>query len=264
MFLPFNFIRRRLGFVAIGVATLWLWCAPVAIAAPTDWPTGDRPEAQICTYDRRRFHRQTGIGKFYMGREIAKVIGHQDLFWLERPTREAEERPDVLLNLLKISQDDAIADLGAGTGFLTFRILDRLNEDGRVYAVDVEPESQDIIDFIADDRGETRVTTILSTPDDPKLPEGAIDLVFMLDAYHEFEYPCEMMQHVADSLVPGGRVVLVEYRRENPLIAIKTLHKMTERQAKKEMAAAGLRWVTTDETLPSQHVMVFARPTPGD
>ncbi len=232
--------------------------AAESINPPLDSPP-NLNSSLACTYDQRRFHRNTGIGKFYQRREIAKVIGHQDLFWLERPSREGEERPDILLNLLDIAPDATIADIGAGTGFLTFRLLDRLDENGRILAIDVEPESQDIIDFIARDRGETRVKTSLSTPSDPQLPENSIDLAIMLDAYHEFEFPCEMMQHIKAALKPGGRVVLVEYRRENPLIPIKTLHKMTERQARQEMAAAGLDWLETREDLPSQHVIIFER-----
>jgi precorrin-6B methylase 2 len=254
----------QLATIAILSFTLWIgWGSASMLAAESINPPLDNPikltSAPACTYEQRRFHRNTGIGKFYQGREIAKVIGHQDLFWLERPSREGEERPDILLNLLDIAPDATIADVGAGTGFLTFRLLDRLNENGRILAIDVEPESQDIINFIAHDRGETRVETILSTPSDPQLPEASIDLAIMLDAYHEFEFPCEMMQRITAALKPGGRVALVEYRRENPLIPIKTLHKMTERQAKQEMAAAGLDWIETREDLPSQHIMIFER-----
>lgn len=255
---------RRLAAIAIAVVLFWIsWGSTSILAAESINPQLDSPRnltsSLACTYDQRRFHRNTGIGKFYQGREIAKVIGHQDLFWLERPSREGEERPDLLLNLLDIAPDATIADIGAGTGFLTVRLLDRLNENGRILAIDVEPESQDIIDFIARDRGETRITTILGSSNDPHLPESSIDLAIMLDAYHEFEFPCEMMQQIKAALKPGGRVVLVEYRRENPLIPIKTLHKMTERQAKQEMAAAGLDWLETYEDLPSQHVMIFGQ-----
>lgn len=257
-----RWIRSAATAIAGIVIALVLASRPAIAAAST--PLDPDPQihpkpAPTCTYEQRRFHRSTGIGMFYQGREIAKVIGHQDLFWLERPSREGEERPDILLNLLDIAPDATIADIGAGTGFLTFRLLDRLNENGRILAIDVEPESQDIINFIANDRGETRVTTILSTPSDPQLPEQSIDLAIMLDAYHEFEFPCEMMQRIKAALKPGGRVVLVEYRRENPLIPIKTLHKMTEHQAKQEMATAGLDWIETREDLPSQHIMIFER-----
>ncbi|NJN61444.1 MAG: class I SAM-dependent methyltransferase [Coleofasciculaceae cyanobacterium RL_1_1] len=253
---------RRLAAIAIAVVMFWMSWGSTSILAAESLNSQRNSSLNLnsspaCTYDQRRFHRNTGIGKFYQGREIAKVIGHQDLFWLERPTREGEERPDLLLNLLDIAPDATIADIGAGTGFLTVRLLDRLNENGRILAIDVEPESQDIIDFIARDRGETRITTILGSPSDPRLPENSIDLAIMLDAYHEFEFPCEMMHNIKAALKPGGRVVLVEYRRENPLIPIKTLHKMTERQAKQEMAAAGFVWLDTREDLPSQHIMIF-------
>lgn len=222
----------------------------LAIAATVDSPA---------IYQERTFHRPDGIGKFYLGREIAKVMGHQEMWWLERPNRNQEERPETAIAALNLQPTDVVADIGAGTGYFSFRIASRLPE-GKVFAVDVQPEMLDAIKFLKTENHIANVEAILGTETDPKLPEYSIDLALMVDAYHEFAYPREMMQGIIKSLKPGGRVILLEYRRENPLIPIKGLHKMTQRQAKKEMKAVGLEWVETQEILPSQHLMVFQKP----
>ncbi|MDY6936035.1 MAG: methyltransferase domain-containing protein [Cyanobacteriota bacterium] len=211
-------------------------------------------------YQERQIHSPDGIGKFYLGREIAKVMGHQEMWWLERPQRNAKERPLMAIEALNLQPDDTIADIGAGTGYFSFRIADRV-PDGKVFAVDIQPEMLDAIDFLKQENHVANVEGVLATLTEPNLPENSIDLALMVDAYHEFEYPKEVMEGVVSALKPGGRVVLVEYRKENPLIPIKGLHKMTQRQAKKEMAAVGLNWLETQEILPSQHLMFFQKST---
>jgi SAM-dependent methyltransferase len=199
-----------------------------------------------------------GIGKVYLGREIAGVMGHRGAFWLERPGREWEEQPQKLVDALDIAPDTVVADIGAGTGYMTFRLASRV-PDGEVLAVDIQPEMLDIIEFLKQDGHVQNVTTVLAEPDHPHLPQG-VDLALMVDAYHEFKYPYEVMTSVVDALNPGGQVVLVEYRGENPLIPIKRLHKMTERQVRRELTAVGLKWVKTDEILPRQHLLIFEKP----
>lgn len=211
-------------------------------------------------YQQRVNHNPDGIGKFYMGREIAQFMGHQAAGWLERLTRGFEERPNLVINALNLNPTDVVADIGAGTGYFSFRIAP-LVPQGKVLAVDIQPEMLDIINLFKEEKNNVNVEPILGNVTSPNLPNESIDLALMVDAYHEFEYPFEMMSGVVKALKPGGRVVLVEYRGENPFIPIKGLHKMTQRQARKEMSAVGLVWKETQEFLPQQHFMVFEKPT---
>ncbi len=210
-------------------------------------------------YKERVIHSTDGIGKFYMDREIAKVMGHTEALWLERPGREVTEQPQQVVDALSLKPTDIVADIGAGTGYFSFRISPQVPE-GKVLAVDIQPEMIDIMNFLKQENNITNVETVLGSDTDPNLPEESVDLALMVDAYHEFEYPQEMMEGVVRSLKPGGRVVLVEYRRENPFIPIKALHKMTQNQARKEMNAVGLQWLETKDFLPQQHLMVFEKP----
>lgn len=209
-------------------------------------------------YQSRTIHSPDGIGKFYMGREIAKVMGHTEALWLERPSRETEEKPQQLVNALDLKPTDVVADIGAGTGYFSFRMAQKLPA-GKVLAVDVQPEMLDMMKFLKQENNITNVEPILGSITNPNLPSNSVDLALMVDAYHEFSHPYEMMQGLVKALKIGGRVVLVEYRRENPFIPIKALHKMTQNQARKEMAAVGLQWIETQDFLPSQHIMVFKK-----
>ncbi|NJM70127.1 MAG: class I SAM-dependent methyltransferase [Scytonema sp. RU_4_4] len=210
-------------------------------------------------YEQRRIHSPDGLGKFYMDREIAKVMGHTGAFWLERPSRETEEQPSKVVSILNFKPDDVVADIGAGTGYMSFRISPLLTK-GKVLAVDLQPEMLDIIEFLKKENNITNVEPILATLTNPNLPPESVDLALMVDAYHEFEYPQETMEGIVRGLKPGGRVVLVEYRGENPFIMIKPVHKMTQRQVRKEMQAVGLVWRETKNLLPQQHLIVFEKP----
>lgn len=203
-----------------------------------------------------------GIGKRYFGREIARVMGHRGADWLERRSRVAEERPDAVVRGLALAPDAKVADIGAGTGYFSFRIAKKVSE-GRVYAVDIQPEMLAILRKRIERHAIDNVLPVLGKQDDPMLPVGAIDAVLLVDAYHEFAYPFEMMRGIVRSLRPGGRVYLVEYRGEDPRIPIKPLHKMTQRQAIKELEAIGLDWLETKDFLPTQHFMVFEKSAPG-
>ena len=200
-----------------------------------------------------------GIGKVYMGREISQVMGHQGAYWLERPSREQEERPDLAVEALELQPTDTVADIGAGTGFMSFKIAKQVPE-GQVFAIDVQPEMIDLLTEARAENGLTQVQPIQSTEDDPHLPADSVDLAIMVDAYHEFAFPREMMTGLYEAIRPGGRVVLAEYRAENPLIMIKRLHKMSEQQVKRELAAVGFAWIKTDERLPQQHLLFFEKP----
>jgi len=200
-----------------------------------------------------------GIGKVYMGREISFVMGHLGAGWLERPTREAEERTDLLLDNLPLEPDDVVADIGAGTGYFSLPIAARVPR-GRVLAVDIQQEMLDIVGSRTKSAGIRNVEPVLATETNPGLPAGTVDLVLMVDAYHEFSHPREVMTGVARGLKTGGRVVLIEYRGEDPSVPILELHKMTEAQARKEMSAVGLEWQETRDVLPQQHFMIFRKP----
>ncbi|MBR8836373.1 MAG: class I SAM-dependent methyltransferase [Stigonema ocellatum SAG 48.90 = DSM 106950] len=217
------------------------------------------PWTSTTVYEQRLVHSPDGIGKFYMGREIAQVMGHMAAGWLERPSREAEEQPSKLVKSLSLKPNDVVADIGAGTGFFSFRIAP-LIPSGKVLAVDIQREMLDIIDSGKKEKHITNVESVLATVSDPTLPPESVNLVLMVDAYHEFEYPREVMQGIMRSLKPGGRVVQVEYRGENPFVMIKPLHKMTQKQARKEMEAVGLVWRETKNFLPQQHIIVFEKP----
>jgi len=200
-----------------------------------------------------------GIGKWYMGREISHVMGHLGAGWLERPARERQERTDLLIERLPLEVDSVVADIGAGTGYFSFPVAGRVPR-GRVYAVDIQPEMLAFIEARRAETGLDRVIPVLGTQTSPKLPEGEVDLAFIVDAYHEFSHPREMGEGLYTALKPGGRLVLIEYRAEDPSVPIKTLHKMSEAQVRREMAALGLTWVETQAYLPQQHVLIFEKP----
>jgi SAM-dependent methyltransferase len=210
-------------------------------------------------YEIRTEHDPDGIGKFYMGREIAHVMGHQAADWLERPEREQEERPDLLLPALKLKPGNSVADIGAGTGYYTRRFANLVGDKGTVYAVEIQQEMLDLLMKKIDELKIHNVKPILGTITDPKLPDAALDLIFMVDVYHEFDFPYEMVQSMCRALKHGGRLVFVEFRKEDPKVPIKVVHKMTEAQVRKEMSPHPLRWKETIETLPWQHIIVFER-----
>src|SRR3989475_9399065 len=210
-------------------------------------------------YEHRQQHDPNGIGKFYLGREIAHVMGHQAADWLERPEREAEEKPDLLLEALKLKPGDVVADIGAGTGYYSWRMAKAVGESGLVYAVDIQQEMLDLLAKKMADRKITNVKGVLGTLTDPKLPANSVDVVLMVDVYHEFDHPFEMMEAMCKALKPGGRVVFVEFRAEDPKVPIKEVHKMSEAQVRKEMSVHPLEWVETIETLPWQHIIAFKR-----
>lgn len=199
-----------------------------------------------------------GIGKVYMGREIAHVMGHEGAEWLERPEREAEERIDLLVDNMGLKETDVVADIGAGTGRLSFLMSPKVPK-GKVLAEDIQPEMLELVKKAAAEKKVTNVETVLGTIQDPMLPAGEVDAVLMVDAYHEFDHPREMMEGIVRGLKPGGRVILVEYRGEDPKVPIKPHHKMTQAQAKKEMGAVGLKHVETKDVLPWQHLMIFEK-----
>jgi cyclopropane fatty-acyl-phospholipid synthase-like methyltransferase len=200
-----------------------------------------------------------GIGKVYMGREIAKVMSYSGAYWLERPERKEEEKTERVLDQLGLKPGMIVADVGAGSGYYSSRMAERVGPGGTVYAVDVQPEMIDILRLQMSQRRVSNVKPILCTETDPRLPAGTVDLAIMVDVYHELEYPYEMLAAIVKALKPGGRVVFVEFRGDDPSVPIKALHTMTEAQVRKEAAPHPLEWVKTVSDLPWQHLIVFRR-----
>jgi predicted methyltransferase len=200
-----------------------------------------------------------GIGKIYMGREIAKVMSYHGAPWLERPERVEEERPEQVLTALDLRPGMKVADVGAGSGYYSWRMAERVGASGAVYAVDIQPEMVNMLEQHMALRKAANVKALLGTPTDPRLPAGALDLVLMVDVYHELEYPYEMLAAIVRALKPGGRVVFVEYKANDPAVPIKALHTMTEAQVRREAALHSLEWLKTESKLPWQHVIVFRR-----
>jgi len=200
-----------------------------------------------------------GIGKFFHGREISHVMGHPAIGWLERENREDEEAPSRAIDALDLAPSTVIADIGAGSGYYSFRIARKIPL-GKVMAIDIQPEMLDFLKKRSKELGVTNVIPHLGSVSGTNLPEKSLDAALMVDAYHEFSEPAEMLASLFQSLKPGGRIFLVEYRGEDPNVPIKPLHKMTEAQAKLEFEAAGFRFVTNRRELPWQHLLVFERP----
>ena len=199
-----------------------------------------------------------GSGKTYMGREIAEVMGHFGVSWLERPEREREERTDLLIDAMELKTTDAVADIGAGSGYFSMRIAPRVAE-GVVYATDIQQEMLDIITERALEENAHNVMPILGTIEHCGLDANSVDVVLFVDAYHEFDHPREMMRSIVKALKPNGRVVLVEFRAEDPEVHIRARHKMTQEQAILEMEAVGLQFVDNNPVLPQQHILTFLR-----
>ena len=245
-----------------GIALWWVFLFIVSLGsyAEAQHSGGKAPKPR---YEKREDHDPDGIGLFYMGREIAQVMGHQAADWLDRPEREAEEAPTLLLQSLKLKPGQVIADIGAGSGYLTFPMAKMVAPKGKVYAVEIQQEMLDIIHQKMPEKGVTNVETVLGTISDPKLPDNSVDLILMVDVYHEFDHPWEMTTAMVRALKPGGRIVFVEYRKEDPEVPIKLVHKMTEKQVKREMSLHPLKWVETIGVLPRQHIIIFKKVAKG-
>ncbi|MDB9994930.1 methyltransferase domain-containing protein [Flavobacteriaceae bacterium] len=199
-----------------------------------------------------------GIGKWYMGREIAYVMGYQGIGWLERSEREKEENVSKLIKNMRIKSNDVIADIGAGSGYHTFRMAS-LAPNGLVYAVDIQTQMLMAIENKKTFSEISNVETILGTEKSVQLPKNSVDKILMVDVYHEFSFPLEMIFSMKNALKSNGELFLIEYRAEDPLVPIKRIHKMSQKQAVKEMEAAGFKLRKNIENLPWQHCMVFVK-----
>ena len=236
--------------------------------APQDEPAN--PEAVF--YEDRPGADPNGIDRYYMGRQIARVMGHgyqgEGAAWLERSTRQREEDLATLVRLLDLEPGMVVADIGAGSGVIAQRLAPAVDNGdepgGTVLAVDIQPEMLARLRVRMKALGVDNVEPVLSEPDDPKLKPASVDVAVMVDVYHEFDRPFLMTKKLAEALKPGGRLVWVEYRKEDPRVPIKEIHKMSEAQVKKEAGRPefGLEYVGTASDLPRQHVITFRKPEP--
>ena len=217
--------------------------------------------AQNSTNDQIYIYKKgdyNGIGKWYMGREIAYVMGYEGIGWLERSQREKEENVSKLIQNMGIKPNDTIADIGAGSGYHAFRIAPIANK-GMVYAVDIQTEMLMAIEKNKDIKNIKNIETILGGEKSVYLPNNSVDKILMVDVYHEFSFPIEMIKSIKSALKPKGELFLIEYKGEDPNVPIKRIHKMTEKQAVKEMEAAGFKLKRNIDNLPWQHCMVFVK-----
>ena len=236
--------------IALAVALL-LGLACGVVAEP--------PKREPPNYETKKLHDPNGIGKFYMNREIAQVMGYLGATWLERPERVKEEEPAKLIEALAIKPGMVVADVGAGSGYHAFLMSPLVGEKGKVIASDIQPEMLKLIEEKAKKLKVSNVETVKGTTQDPKLPAAGVDLILMVDVYHEFEFPFEMTEKMVEALKPGGKLVFVEFKLEDDKVNIKLVHKMSERQVLKEMEAFKEMEHEKTHSLPWQHVVVFAK-----
>lgn len=253
--------------------SVYVWCILCGLLSGILWLIlGDsrsvsaadgKPEASPANdrYSFREDHDPNGTGKFYFGREIAHVMSFHGAPWLERTEREEEERLSLLMDALKLKPGDVVADIGAGSGVITLMMAPRVKPNGKVIAVDIQQEMLDLLADKLNNQNSTNVDLVLGTEKSARIPAGTVDVALMVDVYHEFSFPYEMILDLSKSLKAGGRLVFVEYRREDPQVPIKLVHKMTEAQVKKEILQPefGLKWKATVSTLPRQHVIIFEK-----
>ena len=202
--------------------------------------------------------QQTGVHPL-SGRRYAQTMGVEGADWLDRSERDLEEDPDRAINVLKIEKGSTVADVGAGSGYMTIKLSKKVGPQGKVYANDIQPGMLDLLNKRLVKSKIANVTTVLGTQDDPKLPPGALDLILMVDVYHELSQPQVMLRQLRAALKPGGRLVLLEYRKEDPDIPIRPEHKMSVADAKLEVEAEGFTLTKTNEDLPRQHILIFTR-----
>jgi ubiquinone/menaquinone biosynthesis C-methylase UbiE len=227
-------------------SALWLIGWLIALAGPM--PAGAQQQEAIPPA------RDT-----YLGRTIAPTMGYGGAPWLIRQTRQAEEHPDDVMRQLALKPGMVVCDMGCGNGFYSLLMARQIAPDGKVLAVDIQPEMLRLLQLRAKDQGIENIEPILSSVVDPQLPKNAVDLVLMVDVYHEFSHPVQMLAGIRESLAPGGLVALLEYREEDPTVPIKPLHKMSKRQIMREYRANGFKLAKQYDGLPWQHLMFFER-----
>ena len=220
----------------------------------------ETPKKEPARYETRTEHDPHGTGKFYLGREIAQVMSYQGAGWLERPEREREEKVSKLMKELDVKAGQLVADLGAGSGHHTFKLSKLVGAKGKVYAVDIQPEMLDIIGKRMRKERIENIVLVHNNEKESKLPEGEIDMILMVDVYHELSYPYEVTLDLVKALKPGGRLIFVEFRLEDKKVPILDVHRMTIKQVMKEMEPhKQMKHAKTLDGLPWQHVIIFEK-----
>jgi len=250
---------RRCCVLARVLGVYWV-VSSLAIAQEAQAPRAQEPQAKTEAKQRPAKRLQHGSAKSYMGRPIADVMSFEGADWLFRASREVEERPEEMLDALQIKPGDTVADVGAGAGYTSLRLAKRVGPSGKVLATDLQPQMLQMLTANARAAGVKNVRAIQCTPTDPKLPSGQVDLVLMVDVYHECSHPKTTLQGLRKALKPGGRMVLVEFRAEDPDVPIKPEHKMALAQVRKEIEPEGFVFKESLEFLPWQHIIIFERP----
>lgn len=197
-----------------------------------------------------------GIGKYYMGREIAHIVSASAATWLERDDREQEENSNTAIQKMPLTPGETVADIGAGTGYYTFKIASKVPE-GKVYAVEVQDEMIKHLRNKKQELNNKNVEIVKGSSTSVNLPSGSVDLAIMVDVYHELEYPHEILQSIKKALKPAGKILLIEYRGEDPAVQRNRLHKTTVQQLNKELAANGFKLLYRGEFLPIQHFLLY-------
>ncbi|MCH2211560.1 MAG: class I SAM-dependent methyltransferase [Fuerstiella sp.] len=246
---------------SLPAAIVVLGCSIISMAQDPETPSTNFG----VRYEFRRQHDPNGIGKFYLDREIARVMGFAGAAWLERNTREQEERLSLMVKSLKLKAGDVVADIGAGSGVISMLMAEQILPRGKVMAVDIQKEMLLRLKRRSRRAGIRNIKPVKGTVKSPNLKPESVDLAIMVDVYHEFEFPYEMMLEISRAIKPGGRVVLVEYRMEDPTVPIKLVHKMSEDQVIKELSQPefSLKWGETVNVLPWQHILVFTKQNSG-
>jgi ubiquinone/menaquinone biosynthesis C-methylase UbiE len=247
-------VQKTLPYAALALAAL-----SACNVGPARSVSDPQARPQAARYVTHAIHDEEGTGKFYFGRQIAKTMGRDGIAWLERAQRANEERPQQLLAALALRGGETVVDLGAGSGYYVRRLAPLVGPQGRVIAVEVQPAMLAALRENVAAEQLTNVEVVEGGEQDPKLATNSVDLALLVDVYHEFAYPYEMMGRVREALKPGGRVVLVEYRAEDAGVPIKALHRMSAAQIRKEMDAVGLTYLASIETLPWQHIVLFRK-----
>ena len=232
----------------------FLLLIPLLCSVSSNHP-GHQQKDEIYTY---KTASDGGTGKFYYGREIAHIMDFSGSAWLERNSRSVEENSNMVVSKLPINENSVVADIGAGTGYYTFKIYNRITK-GKIYAEEIQTDAVNYLKNKAGQMGTMNVIVVKGNEKSPELPENSIDLALMVDVYHELSYPHEMLQSIRKSLKPKGKLLLLEYRAEDPKVDIKPLHKMSVKQANKELSANGFHIVEDGEFLPIQHYLLYEK-----
>ncbi|WP_345890363.1 class I SAM-dependent methyltransferase [Rufibacter aurantiacus] len=238
-------------------ATSLIWAVwPLLFSACDAQPVKSQAK-RAAVYTSKTPHPD-GTGKVYLGREIAHVMSASGAEWLERDTRQEEENVALAISKLQLQPNSVVADVGAGTGYYTFRIAPKVPQ-GKVYAVEVQEAFVKALEARKKELGLSNVTVVKGSAQSPNLPEASVDLAIMVDVYHELEYPREMLQALHRALKPTGKLLLLEYRAEDPSVPIKALHKMSSAQANKELSANGFTLSLREDFLPIQHFLLYEK-----